>query len=63
MTHKNKTRVLMTGATGTQGGAVVQALRGDHSVTAFVRNPESVPAQAPLKAPCRGLLTFSADDF
>ncbi|WP_345600530.1 NmrA family NAD(P)-binding protein, partial [Thermocatellispora tengchongensis] len=47
MTDKNKTRVLVTGATGTQGGAVVQALlRGDHSVTAFVRNPESVPAQA-----------------
>nr|WP_281248325.1 NmrA family NAD(P)-binding protein [Cryptosporangium aurantiacum] len=39
--------MLVTGATGMQGGAVVQALlRGGHSVTAFVRNPESAAAQA-----------------
>lgn len=46
MTDKNK-RVLVTGATGLQGGAVVQALlRGGHTVTAFVRNPDSDSAQA-----------------
>ncbi|GAB2462018.1 uncharacterized protein YbjT (DUF2867 family) [Conyzicola lurida] len=40
-------KVLVTGATGMQGGAVVQALlRGGHSVTGFVRNPESAPARA-----------------
>ncbi|GAA3698898.1 NmrA/HSCARG family protein [Arthrobacter ginkgonis] len=39
--------MLVTGATGMQGGAVVQALlRGGHSVTAFVRNPDSAPARA-----------------
>lgn len=47
MTDKNKKKVLVTGATGMQGGAVVQALlRGGHTVTAFVRNPESASAQA-----------------
>ena len=47
MTDNNKTRVLVTGATGMQGGTAVQALlRGGHSVTAFVRNPESAPARA-----------------
>ncbi|WP_167510428.1 NmrA family NAD(P)-binding protein [Paenarthrobacter nitroguajacolicus] len=45
MTENKK--VLVTGATGMQGGAVVQALlRGGHSVTGFVRNPDSAPARA-----------------
>ncbi|MGW6128718.1 NmrA family NAD(P)-binding protein [Cellulomonas sp. NPDC055163] len=45
MTEKTK-RVLVTGATGLQGGAVVQALlRGGHTVTAFVRNPDSDSAR------------------
>lgn len=40
-------KVLVTGATGMQGGAVVQALlRARHDVTAFVRNPSAAPAQA-----------------
>ncbi|WP_308799974.1 NmrA/HSCARG family protein [Agromyces silvae] len=40
-------KVLVTGATGMQGGAVVQALlRRGHSVTGFVRTPESAPARA-----------------
>ncbi|BDV31567.1 NmrA/HSCARG family protein [Microbacterium terricola] len=47
MTETNTKRALVTGATGMQGGAVVQALlHGGHEVTAFVRNPESAPARA-----------------
>jgi uncharacterized protein YbjT (DUF2867 family) len=47
MTSQDKVRVLVTGATGMQGGAVVQALlRAGHPVTALVRNPSSAPAQA-----------------
>jgi hypothetical protein len=53
MTHENestprdKAKVLVTGATGMQGGAVVQALlRAGHPVTALVRNPSAAPAQA-----------------
>ncbi|GIE90899.1 NmrA/HSCARG family protein [Actinoplanes regularis] len=47
MTSENKAKVLVTGATGMQGGAAVQALlRAGHSVTAFVRNPSSAAAQA-----------------
>ncbi|GAA1748389.1 NmrA family NAD(P)-binding protein [Aeromicrobium alkaliterrae] len=43
----NIKKVLVTGATGMQGGAVVQALlRGGHSVTGFVRNPEAPAARA-----------------
>ncbi|MGW2841063.1 NmrA family NAD(P)-binding protein [Streptomyces sp. NPDC001493] len=47
MTHNDKAKVLVTGATGMQGGAAVQALlRAGHPVTGFVRNPTSAPAQA-----------------
>jgi uncharacterized protein YbjT (DUF2867 family) len=47
MTDSNTARALVTGATGMQGGAVVQSLlRGGHTVTAFVRNPDSAAAQA-----------------
>lgn len=47
MTEQVKARVLVMGATGMQGGAVVQALlRAGHPVTAFVRNSSSAPAQA-----------------
>ncbi|WP_144126544.1 NmrA family NAD(P)-binding protein [Catellatospora sichuanensis] len=47
MTPENKAKVLVTGATGMQGGAAVQALlRAGHPVTAFVRNPSSAAAQA-----------------
>ncbi|WP_328491301.1 NmrA family NAD(P)-binding protein [Streptomyces sp. NBC_00414] len=47
MAHNDKAKVLITGATGMQGGAAVQALlRARHPVTAFVRNPSSEPAQA-----------------
>ncbi|GHA08177.1 hypothetical protein GCM10010372_04380 [Streptomyces tauricus] len=47
MTHNGKAKVLVTGATGMQGGAAVRALlRAGHPVTAFVRNPTSAPAQA-----------------
>lgn len=46
MTNKDKAKVLVTGATGMQGGAAVQALlRLGHPVTAFVRNPSSTAAQ------------------
>jgi uncharacterized protein YbjT (DUF2867 family) len=46
VTYESK-KVLVTGATGMQGGAVTQALlRGGHTVTALVRNPESIPARA-----------------
>ncbi|GIF01324.1 NmrA family NAD(P)-binding protein [Paractinoplanes rishiriensis] len=47
MTSENKAKVLVTGATGMQGGATVQALlRAGHPVTAFVRDPSSAAAQA-----------------
>ncbi|MBK5992934.1 NmrA family NAD(P)-binding protein [Streptomyces sp. MBT58] len=47
MTPNDKAKVLVTGATGMQGGAAVQALlRAGHPVTAFVRNPTSALAQA-----------------
>ncbi len=47
MTHTDKAKVLVTGATGMQGGAAARALlRAGHPVTAFVRNPSSAPAQA-----------------
>lgn len=47
MAEKTKKKALVTGATGMQGGAVARALlRGGHSVTAFVRNPESTAARA-----------------
>ncbi|MBB5866723.1 uncharacterized protein YbjT (DUF2867 family) [Allocatelliglobosispora scoriae] len=47
MTSNNKAKVLVTGATGMQGGAVAHALlRAGHPVTALVRNPSSAPAQA-----------------
>ncbi|MDP9798670.1 uncharacterized protein YbjT (DUF2867 family) [Catenuloplanes nepalensis] len=47
MTSENKAKVLITGATGMQGGAAVQALlRAGHPVTAFVRDPSSAAAQA-----------------
>jgi uncharacterized protein YbjT (DUF2867 family) len=40
-------RVLVTGATGAQGGAVARALRGTSAkVTALARDPESAPARA-----------------
>jgi uncharacterized protein YbjT (DUF2867 family) len=43
----NKVKVLVTGATGMQGGAAVQALlRAGHDVTAFVRDPSAAPARA-----------------
>ncbi|MBW6434930.1 NmrA family NAD(P)-binding protein [Actinoplanes hulinensis] len=47
MTTDHKAKVLVTGATGMQGGAVAHALlRAGHPVTAFVRDPSSAPAQA-----------------
>ncbi|MFC8704859.1 NmrA family NAD(P)-binding protein [Streptomyces anulatus] len=47
MTSNDKAKVLVTGATGMQGGAVARALlRAGHPVTALVRNPSSAPAQA-----------------
>ncbi|WP_328491500.1 NmrA family NAD(P)-binding protein [Streptomyces sp. NBC_00414] len=47
MTHNGKAKVLVTGATGMQGGAATRALlRAGHPVTAFVRNPSSAAAQA-----------------
>ncbi|MEU5637645.1 NmrA/HSCARG family protein [Streptomyces rishiriensis] len=47
MTHNDKAKVLVTGATGMQGGAATRALlRAGHPVTAFVRDPSSDPAQA-----------------
>ncbi|MFD9240489.1 NmrA/HSCARG family protein [Streptomyces sp. NPDC059556] len=47
MTPNDKAKVLVTGATGMQGGAVARALlRAGHAVTALVRNPSSAPAQA-----------------
>lgn len=47
MTSNDKAKVLVTGATGMQGGAVARALlRAGHPVTALVRNPSAAPAQA-----------------
>lgn len=47
MTTDHKAKVLVTGATGMQGGAVAHALlRAGHPVTALVRDPSSAPAQA-----------------
>ncbi|MFC5747541.1 NmrA family NAD(P)-binding protein [Actinomadura rugatobispora] len=47
MTPNDKAKVLVTGATGMQGGAAVRALlRAGHPVTAFVRNPSSAAARA-----------------
>ncbi len=47
MTTDHNAKVLVTGATGMQGGAVAHALlRAGHPVTAFVRNPSSAAAQA-----------------
>ena len=47
MAPTSKARVLVTGATGMQGGAVVKALlRAGHPVTAFVRDSASDAAQA-----------------
>lgn len=62
MTSNDKAKVLVTGATGMQGGAVVQALlRAGHPVTAFVRNPSSAPAQA-LARQGVALATGTMDD-
>lgn len=47
MTHKDKAKVLVTGATGMQGGAVARALvRRGEQVTALVRNPDSDASRA-----------------
>ncbi|MGW0792300.1 NmrA family NAD(P)-binding protein [Streptomyces sp. NPDC002911] len=62
MTHNDRAKVLVTGATGMQGGAAVQALlRAGHPVTAFVRNPSSAPAQA-LARQGVALATGTMDD-
>ena len=62
MTDKDKAKVLVTGATGMQGGAAIQALlRAGHPVTAFVRNPSSAPAQA-LAGQGVALATGNLDD-
>ncbi|MFE2578872.1 NmrA family NAD(P)-binding protein [Streptomyces sp. NPDC059378] len=63
MNHNDKAKVLVTGATGMQGGAAVQALlRVGHPVTAFVRNPSSAPAQA-LTRQGVALATGTMDDL
>ena len=63
MTQMDKAKVLVTGATGMQGGAVVRALlRAGHPVTAFVRNPSSATAQA-LAGQGVALATGSMDDL
>ncbi|MEV0108480.1 NmrA/HSCARG family protein [Nocardia sp. NPDC050799] len=55
--------MLVTGATGMQGGAAVRALlRAGHPVTAFVRNPSSAPAQA-LAGQGVALATGDMDDL
>lgn len=56
------TTVLVTGATGKQGGAVVDPLlnRG-HDVTAYVRSSESVPALALSNAGVRLVVGDLAD--
>lgn len=47
MANVNTAKVLVTGATGMQGGAAARALlRSGHSVTALVRNPSAAAAQA-----------------
>ncbi|MFE5397907.1 NmrA family NAD(P)-binding protein [Streptomyces sp. NPDC056568] len=63
MTHHDKAKVLVAGATGMQGGAAVQALlRAGHPVTAFVRNPSSAPARA-LAEQGVALATGTMDDL
>ena len=45
--QKGKDRILVTGATGKQGGAVARALLADgHAVRAMTRNPAGPPAKA-----------------
>ncbi|MFC7535207.1 NmrA family NAD(P)-binding protein [Actinoplanes sp. GCM10030250] len=62
MTSNDKAKVLVTGATGMQGGAAVKALlRAGHPVTAFVRNPSSAAAQA-LAGQGVALATGDLDD-
>ncbi|MCV7420622.1 NmrA family NAD(P)-binding protein [Mycobacterium yunnanensis] len=62
MTNTDKAKVLVTGATGMQGGAAVQALlRAGHPVTAFVRDPSSAAAQA-LAEQGVALATGTLDD-
>ncbi|MFM9695005.1 NmrA family NAD(P)-binding protein [Streptomyces europaeiscabiei] len=62
MPRQNKARVLVTGATGMQGGAAVQALlREGHHVTAFVRDPSSGAARA-LAAQGVALAAGNMDD-
>ncbi|MFD7734744.1 NmrA family NAD(P)-binding protein [Kitasatospora phosalacinea] len=63
MTRNDKAKVLVTGATGMQGGAAVQALlRAGHPVTAFVRAPSSAPARA-LAGQGVALATGTMDDL
>ncbi|MGW0785055.1 NmrA family NAD(P)-binding protein [Streptomyces sp. NPDC002913] len=63
MAHTDKAKVLVTGATGMQGGAAVKALlRAGHPVTAFVRNPSSAPALA-LAGQSVALATGDMDDL
>ncbi|MFC8531761.1 NmrA family NAD(P)-binding protein [Nocardia sp. NPDC057227] len=55
-------KVLITGATGMQGGAAIKALlRAGHSVTGFVRDPASAPAEA-LAAQGVALATGNLED-
>ncbi|MGY0497913.1 NmrA family NAD(P)-binding protein [Nocardia sp. FBN12] len=62
MPTNDKAKVLITGATGMQGGAAAQALlRAGHPVTAFVRDPSSAPAQA-LAAQGVALATGDLED-
>lgn len=47
MTDVDKVKVLVTGATGMQGGAAVpELLRAGHDVTALVRDPSTAPVRA-----------------
>ncbi|MGW0908607.1 NmrA/HSCARG family protein [Streptomyces sp. NPDC002853] len=63
MTHNDKAKVLVTGATGMQGGGAARALlHAGHPVTAFVRNPSSAPAQA-LARQGVALATGDMDDL
>ncbi|MEV0106298.1 NmrA family NAD(P)-binding protein [Nocardia sp. NPDC050799] len=62
MTSNDKAKVLVTGATGMQGGAAIKALlRAGHPVTAFVRDPSSAPAQ-PLAAQGAAIATGNLED-
>ena len=61
---QNKPFITVTGATGSQGGAVVQAIlkRGKFRVRAVTRNPESSAAKALASQGCEVVKADMTDE-